>query len=167
VDQGPSRRQPERRRLSALSPAGHRRRQVDGNIERRGSRALPSGLLRCVARRAGSSGAAGAGARGLNHSEAIGRDVCASRRCLWGPVPPAAAVGRASAQFGQCQRASSGKRYPGSAPCHLGLGIRRAVLVDVAAAGLGFHVDIRVHRVFARYARTDFQHPRVHRAAVL
>ena len=39
----------ERRRLSALSPADHRRRQVDGNIERRDSRALPSGLLRCVA----------------------------------------------------------------------------------------------------------------------
>ena len=65
MDQGPSRRQPERRRLSALSPADHRRRQVDGNIERRGSRALPSGLLRCVARRAGSGGAAGAGARAM------------------------------------------------------------------------------------------------------
>ena len=77
MDQGPSRRQPERRRLSALSPADHRRRQVDGNIERRDSRALPSGLLRCVARRAGSGGAAGAGARGLNLSEAKGRDVCA------------------------------------------------------------------------------------------
>jgi hypothetical protein len=76
-----------------------------------------------------------------------------------------------------CRTAGSiAKRWPvstrvvrealsGSAPCHLG--IRRAVLVDVAAAGLGFHVDIRVHRVFARYARTDFQHRRVHRAAVL
>ena len=75
VDQGPSRRQPERRRLSALSPADHRRRQVDGNVERRGSRALPSGLLRCVARRAGSGGATGAGARRLNLPEAKCCDV--------------------------------------------------------------------------------------------
>ena len=91
MDQGPSRRQPERRRLSALSPADHRRRQVDGNIERRDSRALPSGLLRCVAYRAGSGGAAGAGARGLNLSEAKGRDVCAAPTLpVWpGPHPHA------------------------------------------------------------------------------
>ena len=91
MDQGPSRRQPERRRLSALSPADHRRRQVDGNIERRDSRALPSGLLRCVARRAGSGGAAGAGARGLNLSEAKSCDVGAAPTLpVWPGSPPAA-----------------------------------------------------------------------------
>jgi hypothetical protein len=53
----------------------------------------------------------------------------------------------------------------GSAPCHLGIG--RAVLVDVADAGLGLHVDIRIRRVLARDARADFQHHRICRAAVL
>ena len=70
--------------------------QVDRNIERRGTRALPSGLLRCVARRAESGGAAGAGARGLNLSETKSRDVCAAPTLPVWPGPPAAAVGRVS-----------------------------------------------------------------------
>jgi hypothetical protein len=43
---------------------------------------------------------------------------------------------------------SGGSRGRLTTPCHLG--VWRAVLVDVADAGLGFHVYVRIRRVFAR-----------------
>src|SRR3954452_12668976 len=46
-------------------------------------------------------------------------------------------------------------------------GIGRTVLVNVPDAGLGFYVDVRIGRVFARDARANFQHHCGLRAAVL
>ena len=70
---------------SSRGRIGRRRRTA-----RQREGAFSSGLSRRMARRAGSGGAAGAGARGLNLSEAKGRDVCAAPTLpVWpGPHPP-------------------------------------------------------------------------------